>query len=131
MERMKMEGLAKHIRKAMAEDLEEAGLLTPVLDPDHVIHQVTEVLGKQFEKRIAIVWSVEDVLTMAHLKSEFTDGKEWMTNEEAAEVLGEMQHRHDASIGINHDVIYAYCFDFKQQLGGEEINKRQGDTDES
>ena len=126
-----MEGLAKHIRKAMAEDLEEAGLLTPVLDPDHVIHQVTEVLGKQIEKRIAIVWSVEDVLTMAHLKSEFTDGKEWMTKEEAVEILHELNHNHDATIGVNWTVILDYTMSKKSELGSEEISKRQGATNES
>lgn len=119
-----MEGLPKHIRAEMAKDLEEAGLLTPTLANDlqgrkRVAQAVVEVLGKQFEDQVAIVWCIGDVQ------------ESWMTEEEAIEILGELQHRHDASIGISWDVIQVYTSDLKQTLSAEELSKREGDTNES
>ena len=48
------------------------------------------------DDEIAIVWSAEDV------KQEC----EWLTDEQALDVLYAIEHRHDACIGINWEVIY-------------------------
>jgi hypothetical protein len=48
------------------------------------------------DNEIAIVWSAEDV------KQEC----EWLTDEQALDVLYAIEHRHDACIGINWEVIY-------------------------
>ena len=48
------------------------------------------------DDEIAIVWSAEDV------KQEC----EWLTDEQALDVLQAIEHRHDACIGINWEVIY-------------------------
>ena len=45
---------------------------------------------------IAIVWSVEDVMQEC----------DWLTREQALEVLHHLDHNHDATIGINWEVIY-------------------------
>ena len=44
---------------------------------------------------IAIIWSVEDVMQQCN----------WLTKEEALDVLHDLEHNHDANIGINWDVI--------------------------
>lgn len=48
------------------------------------------------DNEIAIIWSAEDV------KQEC----EWLTDEQALDVLQVIEHRHDACIGINWEVIY-------------------------
>ena len=48
------------------------------------------------DDEIAIVWSAEDV------KQEC----EWLTDDESCDVLNAIEHRHDACIGINWEVIY-------------------------
>ena len=120
-----------HILKEMATNLEEAGLLVPVLDPDLAIHRVVECMQKSWEDRMAVIWNYKDVLEMAHLMSEFTDGKEWMNKEEAVEILHELNRNHDATIGVNWTVILDYTMRKKSELGSEEISKRQGATNES
>ena len=45
--------------------------------------------------QIAIIWSVEDVLMQCP----------WLSDEDAYEVLCRLDHKHDATIGINWDVI--------------------------
>jgi len=47
------------------------------------------------DDEIAIVWSVEDVEMHC----------DWLTRDQALEVLYSLEARHDASIGINWDVI--------------------------
>jgi len=47
------------------------------------------------DDEIAIIWSVEDVLSI----------REDLTPEQALEVLEQAEHKHDASIGINWDVL--------------------------
>ena len=44
---------------------------------------------------IAIIWSVDDVLQEC----------DWLNKEQAMEVLHDLKHNHDATIGINWDVI--------------------------
>ena len=48
------------------------------------------------DDEIAIVWSVEDVMMEC----------DWLTREQALEVLHNLEHKHDATIGINWEVIY-------------------------
>jgi hypothetical protein len=47
------------------------------------------------EGQIAIIWSVEDVMMEC----------DWLTEEQALDVLHSLDHNHDATIGINWDVI--------------------------
>ena len=48
------------------------------------------------DDEIAIVWSVEDVMQECN----------WLTREQALEVLHNLKHNHDSCIGINWEVIY-------------------------
>lgn len=120
-----------HLLKEMATNLEEAGLLVPVLEPELAIHKVVECMKKSWKDRMAVIWNYKDVLEMAHLKSEFTDGKEWMNKEEAVEILHKLNRNHDATTGINWTVILDYTMRKKSELGSEEISNRQGATNES
>ena len=45
--------------------------------------------------QIAIIWSIEDVLMQCP----------WLSDDDAQEVLYNLEHKHDAGIGINWDVI--------------------------
>lgn len=47
------------------------------------------------DDEIAIIWSVEDIKTQCP----------WLSDEDAYEVLCRLDHKHDATIGINWDVI--------------------------
>ena len=47
------------------------------------------------EGQIAIIWSLEDVMMEC----------DWLTEEQALDVLHSLDHNHDATIGINWDVI--------------------------
>jgi hypothetical protein len=48
------------------------------------------------DDEIAIIWSVEDVMQEC----------DWLTKEQALDVLHSIDHNHDATIGINWEVIY-------------------------
>ena len=48
------------------------------------------------DNQIAIIWSVEDVMVQC----------EWLTEEQALDVLYQIEHKHDATMGINWDVIH-------------------------
>jgi len=48
------------------------------------------------DDEIAIIWSVEDVMQEC----------DWLTREQALDVLHHIDHKHDATIGINWEVIY-------------------------
>lgn len=48
------------------------------------------------DDEIAIIWSVEDVMQECY----------WLTKEQALDVLHTLKRKHDASIGINWEVIY-------------------------
>lgn len=66
------------------------------------------------EDSISVRWHVLDVIDVAEGRGET------ITKEQAREVLRSMKARHDASIGINWDVIHAHL-DFKPWLDeGEE-----------
>lgn len=47
------------------------------------------------DDQIAIIWSVDDVMQQC----------EWLTREQAQEVLWRLDNKHDACIGVNWDVI--------------------------
>ena len=47
------------------------------------------------DDEISIVWSVDDVKEQCN----------WLTDEQARDVLHNLKHKHDACIGINWDVI--------------------------
>ena len=62
---------------------------------DETAKKLLPLLEKQ-DDEIAIVWSVEDVMQEC----------DWLTREQALEVLNHLDHKHDATIGINWEVIY-------------------------
>jgi len=96
-----------HDLKKMAENLEEAGLLIPVLEPEMAVKQATECMQKSWEDKIAITWCVDDVLHQAKCLDD--DGhlleNAWMSKEEALDILHNMRRKHDSEIGINWTVI--------------------------
>lgn len=59
--------------------------------------------------KIDITWTTDDVLAQAN-----EDGVE-LTQEEAREILADLRRRHDASIGINWQVISTHISDYKAQ----------------
>jgi len=61
--------------------------------------QATKSIQKHWNETIAINWNVEDVLSCA--KENYID----ITNEQALEVLQSVFENHDASVGVNWDVI--------------------------
>lgn len=64
------------------------------------------------DDEIAIIWSAEDVLSI----------REHLTPEQALEVLEQAEHQHDATIGINWDVLHHHAdWMFPEELI-EEIN---------
>lgn len=63
------------------------------------------------DDEIAIVWSVDDVLQEC----------DWLTREQALEVLHNLDHKHDANIGINWEVIY-YTAEWMHPKEEENVN---------
>lgn len=51
------------------------------------------------DDEIAIIWSAEDVLSI----------RDDLTPEQALEVLEQAEHKHDATIGINWDVLHHHA----------------------
>ena len=112
--RYNMSGLSTHILEEMAKKLEKAGWLfisDPELPKDYVIKQAAECMGQVWQDKIAIVWDVDDVLTMAHPG----DAKEWMTKDEAVQILCYAANKHDASLGITWDTLDYYVQDLKSE----------------
>jgi hypothetical protein len=109
----------EHDLRDMAKNLEEAGLLIPVLEPEMAVKQAAECMQKSWEDKIAIVWCVEDVKSMATIRGPFpansTITDSWMTDEEAMEILRYMRRKHDAEIGINWTVIQHYVDELKYE----------------
>jgi len=107
-----MSGLSTHILEEMATKLEKAGWLfisDPELPKDYVIKQAAECMGQVWQDKVAIVWSVSDVLSLAHPG----DGDEWMTEDEAVQILCKAANKHDASLGITWDTLDYYVQDLK------------------
>jgi len=61
--------------------------------------EVTEKLSKVFDNKMITLWSTEDVIDRASER-----GIE-MSEEAAKEIIAAMDRRHDATRGINWDVI--------------------------
>src|SRR5579885_2725461 len=74
----------------MAEYLERAGLFPPERKQD-----AERVLRAYWSDRIAVTWTVEDVLDVCP----------GLTDEEAMHVLEHALAEHDASVGVNWDVL--------------------------
>ena len=126
----------EHDLKEMAENLEEAGLLIPVLEPEMAITKAAECMQKSWEDKIAVVWCVEDVKSMAtvdpdrptSLPADADDTDSWMTDEEAMTILRYMRRKHDAEIGINWTVIQHYVDELKYE---KESNNGQTERNET
>lgn len=84
------------------------------------------MLGENEVKRIdpkehvcVIIWSVEDVLERANERGmKISKG-------EAEDIIEEMEHRHDATIGINWDTIDSYLGDLDDKRREEAEAKRK------
>ncbi len=63
---------------------------------------------------MSVRWHVDDV----HWRV-YELGYDPLTNEEAREVLEDVKHGHDASIGINWDVIDFHIEEFMREKEGE------------
>ena len=74
-----------------------------------VLAAINEVKARP-RQTIAIIWSVEDVAMKAHERGMA------ITNEEASEILSGIARRHDASIGVNWDVIDVWLDDYDVKL---------------
>ena len=118
----------EHDLKEMAENLEEAGLLIPVLEPEMAVKQAVECMQKSWEDKIAIVWCVEDVKTMTTTAEDMDTSDSWMTDEEAMTILRYMRRKHDAEIGINWTVIQHYVDELKYE---KERNNGQTEGNET
>jgi hypothetical protein len=122
----------EHDLKEMAENLEEAGLLIPVLEPEMAVKQAVDCMKKSWEDKIAIVWCVEDVKSFTTTDE---DGNEvldsWMTDEEAMTILRYMRRKHDAEIGINWTVIENHVSELKYEKENKDGQSEQAESDEA
>ena len=119
----------EHDLKKMAQDLEEAGLLIPVLEPEMAVKQAVECMQKSWEDKVAFVWCVHDIKSLTTTDE---DGNEvldsWMTDEEAMTILRYMRRKHDAEIGINWTVIQHHVDELKYE---KERNNGQTEGNET
>jgi len=74
---------------------------------------------KKGERICLIIWSKEDVLTRAKERGIK------ITIPDAEEIIDEMEHRHDASIGVCWETIDTYLNNIEQKLMEEDEAKRQ------
>ena len=123
--------------KDMARLLEKKGLLVPVLEPEEAVATVTNALQEYWEDKAAVIWSVEDVLSVAHPAKYDDDGNEiptpeWMTREQAKDLLAEVISDHDATIGITWDTFdWAVQEAFRKHMDKLEAKyKKQSDENE-
>ena len=61
---------------------------------------------------IAIIWQIDDIISMAESGYDKTLG-----DEDARNILWTIDRRHDASIGVSWDVIEVYLDDFFAEQG--------------
>lgn len=85
------------------------------------------MLGKDEIQRIdpkehvcVIIWSVGDVIDRAHERGVK------VSQSEAEDIIEEMEHRHDATIGINWDTIDVFLQDLDWERG-EAKKKKQAE----
>jgi hypothetical protein len=86
-----------HELKKQVEALVKAGIVRK----DDTEKAIEVLANKVWSDKIALVWGVEDVIEQAK-----SQGKR-VSKERAREVLQTILHHHDASIGVNWDVISA------------------------
>lgn len=86
--------------------LDKAGLLTDK-------QKARDVLKEAFQDEIHIVWSVGDVQTIAPS----------LSDDEARDVLEEVDRRHDAEIGVNWDILREFA-------GSSDDNEEEEDDEE-
>src|SRR5262245_5592335 len=99
----------------MAHALNKAGLLGPTqVDP------AIRVLTAHWADRIAIVWSVEDVLSV----------RPGLSEQQAAEVLQEVLHNHDATRGVTWDTLEATADALFGYGAGASDDEDEDDDDE-
>lgn len=79
-----------HQLSEMTQALIDKGLITPEQQQD-----AQDALAAYWDDRIAITWTVEDVIAI----------KPGLSEEQAAHVLNVALHNHDASRGINWDTL--------------------------
>ena len=107
-----------HIEK-MARMLEEEGLLCPDMDGIETLPRVVEALQRHWEDRIAIVWSVQDVLECAPAydkNKDVIEGKYTLNTDEARDILKNVGRKHDASKGVSWQTIETAISQHKEDL---------------
>jgi len=100
--------------KAMTADLVAAGLIQE--DQAEAAH---EALRKHWTDKIAVIWCDDDVSGRAEERDMVISQKT------AHEILEGILNRHDASIGVNWDVIDVWLEDEDAQKESEELIKIQ------
>jgi ClpP class serine protease len=84
----------------MVQQLQKDGLILK-----SEIKDAENSLKEYWENKIAITWSVEDIMDRAR------DISISITEDQAKEILQQVLNRHDASIGVNWDVFDDYIID--------------------
>ena len=93
--------------REMVDALKDAGVLSEGCSKSAI-----DTLHAYWRNSIASTWSIEDVQT---LDPDLTD-------EQAREILYDVQHKKDASIGINWDVIQARIDEYKEDANERSSN---------
>jgi hypothetical protein len=76
----------------------------------NAVHDVQEEFKDELKgDAINISWHIDDVKALGH-ESGFEDENE-LTDEECRDILTSIERKHDATIGINWDVIQVYIDD--------------------
>jgi hypothetical protein len=70
---------------------------------------------------VAFLWGVEDIRSVK--------GGQNLTDEQCMEILDKIQSKHDASIGVNWDVISYYVFDYVSDEDYENDKRDEDDDD--
>ena len=83
-----------HHIKDMVLALQKAGLITKDQNKE-----ATKAISEYWKDKIALTWSVDDVIGL-------NDNK--LTREQAIGILDNILSHHDASIGVNWDVIQCH-----------------------
>lgn len=109
-----MSGISRQHLKEMAQRLAEDGWLftsEPELTKEYVIDRAVECMSEEWQDKAAVVWSVDNILTAAHPG----DTPEWMTKQEAANILCKAVNQHDPTQGITWGIIEALIQEFKNE----------------
>lgn len=79
-----------------------------ILSPSD-LKKVKKAIEEYWDDKIAISWSIEDVISRAE------EYEVDLTKEQARELLEQLLDNHDACIGINWDVMDFYIEEFKRE----------------